>query len=79
MSKQLLNDALNKVNGPKKCITKPPVSYPAPTAEDLRSPEFKAVMGVIKSWDIGVPEWYDGHTGAMGNHAMAILNALKKV
>jgi len=63
---------------PDKCVSKPPITYPDPTPEDLASPEFEAVWQVIKDWDINVPEWYDGYTGAMGNHVMAILNALKK-
>lgn len=81
MSKELLNAAVsqaNKSSKSDKCVSRPPAAYPDPTPEDLASPEFKAVWKAIKGWDIGVPEWYDGYTGTMGNHVMAILNALKK-
>jgi len=49
---------------------------PNPTAEQLFSPEFDAVWTVIKSWDINVPEHYEGHCGANGSHVALILNAL---
>ncbi len=78
MSKDLLNAAVSQANNPNKCVSRPPATYPDPTPEQLASPEFKAIWEVMKGWDIGVPEWYDGYTGTMGNHVVAILNALKK-
>lgn len=52
---------------------------PTPSEEDLKTPEFNAVWDCIKTWDIAVPEAYDGYMGAIGNHAQAILDALSKV
>lgn len=51
---------------------------PAPTDETLSTPEFNAVWDCIKTWDIAVPESYDGYMGAIGNHVQAILNAIGK-
>jgi len=42
------------------------------------TPEFEALWQCIKSWDIGVPEYYTGHTGCLGNHVMMVLKALSK-
>ena len=64
---------------PVKCISNPPDQYPSPTLQEMNSPEFQAVWGLIKTWDIAVPGWYFGYTGAMGNHVMGILNALKAI
>lgn len=52
------------------------VDVPNPTPEQLASPEFEAIWSVIKSWDINVPEFYDGYMGANGSHVALILNAL---
>ncbi|CCH01261.1 hypothetical protein FAES_3252 [Fibrella aestuarina BUZ 2] len=57
-------------------IVNPPASYPSPTPEQLDSTEFKELWSVMKDWDINVPGWYEGYTGCMGNHVMAVLNAL---
>lgn len=53
--------------------------YADPTPEQLASPEFEAIWQAIKSWDIGVPERYVGHTGALGNHVVVILDALSRI
>ncbi len=54
-----------------------PAPWPDPTKEMHDSPEFEAVWGVIKTWDINVPQ-VDGqlYSGATGNHVRAILDAL---
>ena len=52
---------------------------PNPTQEQLDSPEFEAIWQTIKSWDVNVPEFYDGYCGANGSHVVLILNALEKV
>lgn len=40
--------------------------------------EFNAILEEIKTWDINIPNQYDGYTTASGNHVMAIKNALLK-
>jgi hypothetical protein len=52
--------------------------YKDPTEEDLKLPEFEIIWQAIKSWDINVPEIYEGYCGATGNHVMCILNALRE-
>lgn len=52
---------------------------PTPTPEQLESTEFAAVWNAIKTWDINVPGAYSGYCGALGNHAVAILDALSPV
>jgi hypothetical protein len=42
----------------------------------LDDPRFNAIWGVIKTWDINVPQVYGGYCGATGNHVRAILDAL---
>jgi len=51
-------------------------TMPDPTEAQLASPEFAAVWEVIKTWDVNVPEFYDGYCGASGSHVVLILNAL---
>lgn len=53
------------------------IYWPDPSPEMLASPEFEAVWSCIKSWDINVPEAYEGYCGATGNHVRAILSALR--
>ena len=50
---------------------------PNPTQEQLSDPTFEAIWNVIKTWDVNVPEYYQGHCGANGSHVVLILNALK--
>ena len=50
---------------------------PNPTEEDLKDPVFEAIWQTIKSWDINVPEFYDGYCGANGSHAKLILDAIR--
>jgi len=53
-------------------------SFPDPTPEMLSDPLFNVIWERIKGWDIGAPEFAGGlHTGAMGNHARAILDAIR--
>jgi len=56
---------------------KNPIEWRDPLPEELETPEFNAVWDVIKTWDINVPEAYNGYCGATGNHVVAILDALK--
>lgn len=51
--------------------------YRDPEEKDLTAEEFNVIWGVIKTWDINVPEEYEGYCGATGNHVMAILDALR--
>lgn len=55
------------------------MGMPSPTEEMLQSPEFEAVWGCIKSWDVNVPDAYNGYMGATGSHVCLILDALAKV
>ncbi len=50
-----------------------------PTPEDLETPAFKAVSEAIKTWDINIPEAYEGYMGTNGNHVIIILEALRKL
>lgn len=50
---------------------------PNPTPEQMESPEFNAIWQTIKSWDVNVPEFYNGYCGANGSHVVLILNALE--
>ena len=50
-----------------------------PTPEMLKDPMFDAIWNVLRTWDISVPEAYDGYCGATGNHVRAILDAVNKV
>jgi hypothetical protein len=52
-------------------------NWPDPTHEMLNDPTFNKIWNVIKSWDINVPNVYHGYCGATGNHARAILDALR--
>lgn len=52
--------------------------WPSPTLEMTHDPEFNKIWNVIKTWDINVPEIYQGYCGATGNHARAILDALRR-
>ena len=47
-----------------------------PTPEMLNDPLFDTIWNVIKSWDINVPEEYDGYCKATGNHVRAIYEAV---
>ena len=52
--------------------------YRDPKPEELKAPEFNVVWDCIKSWDINVPQEYEGYCGATGNHVCAILDAIKE-
>ena len=40
---------------------------------------FNAIWDVIKTWDVNVPEEYEGYCGANGNHVCAIMDAVALV
>lgn len=48
----------------------------SPTPEMMKDPRFEKIWQVIKTWDINVPEVYEGYCGATGNHVRAILEGL---
>lgn len=52
---------------------------PNPTPTDLADPVFEAIWKIIKSWDVNVPDYYVGYTGATGSHVMLILNAIRSI
>ena len=52
------------------------IALPNPTEEQLYDPLFTAIWEVIKSWDINVPEYYQGYCGGNGSHVMLIYNAI---
>lgn len=64
----------------REYIVKPSIvtQYPDPTEEELKSPLFNAIWGVIKGWDISEdPQAMNPmRTSAMGNHAVAIMHAI---
>lgn len=39
---------------------------------------FDAIYEVIKSWDVCVPEYYQGYCHANGSHATLIYRAVRK-
>jgi hypothetical protein len=41
-------------------------------------PLFEAIWSVIKSWDVNVPEYYNGYCGANGSHVALIYEAVEK-
>lgn len=53
------------------------ITLRCPTDKELEASDFNIIWRAIKKWDIGIPELYEGHTGAMGNHVVAILDELK--
>ena len=55
----------------------PSIKWDDPTDRMQGTPEFNAIWNCIKTWDINVPEAYEGYCGATGNHVRAILEALK--
>ena len=57
-------------------MTEQQLRWPDPPSEMLRTPEFEAVWRAIKTWDISVPDAYQGYCGATGNHVRAILDAI---
>lgn len=52
------------------------MDMPNPTDEQRADPRFEAIWSVIKSWDVNVPDYYEGYCGANGSHVTLILNAL---
>lgn len=52
---------------------------PNPTKDEMESDEFNAIWDVIKTWDINVPEYYQGYCGGNGSHVKILLDALRPV
>jgi len=55
------------------------IDWKSPTPEMIESPEFNAIWECIKTWDINVPEVYNGYCGANGNHVVLILEAFYRL
>jgi len=55
---------------------RPRKAWPDPTPEMLETSMFEAIWQCIKSWDINVPDAYNGYCGATGNHVRAIMDAI---
>ena len=56
----------------------PTIPWLDPTPEMLiNDPVFDTIWNTIKTWDINVPEAYEGYCGATGAHARAIYDALE--
>lgn len=53
------------------------ISWPDPTPDMLNDPVFNAIWHIIKGWDVSVPGAYSGRSGATGNHARAIYDAVR--
>ena len=51
---------------------------PSPTDEEINSEEFNAIWDIIKTWDINVPEYYNGYCGSNGSHVKIIIDELNK-
>lgn len=54
----------------------PSIPWPDPTPEQLQTLWFNRIWNAIKTWDVNVPEAYEGYCGATGNHVVHILNAI---
>lgn len=50
---------------------------PNPSAVEIASPLFNALWDVMKTWDVNVPEYYEGYCSFNGSHAKLILDAVK--
>lgn len=53
------------------------IPWPDPEPDMYEDPRAEAIWRAINSWDINVPEVYQGYCGATGNHVRAILDAIK--
>jgi len=58
--------------------SEPHKPMPDPTEEQLKDPIWNSIYQTIKSWDVNVPEFYNGYCGANGSHATLIYEAVKK-
>lgn len=52
---------------------------PSPTKQERETPEWNAIWSIIRTWDINVPEFYNGYCGANGSHVKLIYDAIKLV
>jgi hypothetical protein len=50
---------------------------PNPTPTDLADPMFEAIWQATKTWNVNVPEFYEGYCGLNGSHVMLILQAVR--
>jgi hypothetical protein len=57
-------------------VVENPIPWPDPTSEQFNSELFDQIWNVIHTWDINVPEVYNGYCGATGNHVVAIMNGI---
>lgn len=55
-----------------------PMPSPTPTMVE-GDPLFDAIWNVIKSWDVNVPEHYQGYCHCNGSHVTLIYRAVRKV
>lgn len=52
---------------------------PSPSEEEMNSYLFKYIWDVIKTWDIKIPEYDYGHSGANGSHVKLIMDGIKPI
>ena len=75
-----MNDQRNTIPTSDFLAWRNDAAYPEPTPEDQRSPEFEAVWGAIKGWDICRGGNGMGlYSGASGSEVMHILLALRSL
>jgi hypothetical protein len=56
-----------------------PGGMPSPTPTMVEGDKlFDAIYKVIKSWDVNVPEYYQGYCHANGSHATLIYHAVRE-
>jgi len=51
---------------------------PDPTEAMLKDPVWNAIYDTIKTWDVNVPEFYNGYCHSTGSHATLIYEAIQK-
>jgi len=57
--------------------SEPHKPMPDPTEAMLKDPVWNAIYDTIKTWDVNVPEFYNGYCGATGSHATLIYEAVR--
>ena len=50
-----------------------------PTEQELKDPIFKAIWSITKTWDLNVPQYYDGYCGMNGSHVVLISRAIRNL
>jgi hypothetical protein len=53
-------------------------NMPSPNNNEINDISFNAIWDIIKSWDINIPEYYNGYCGANGSHVKLILDNLNE-